>query len=401
MIMKKYITAAAACILCLMCNINVFALNTPVTISGWSGSFWQCPDNDPTLTPGKTGVRITTDPEIVQEGRGALHIFVEKTADNLNAQAVQSIGELEVGKTYRLTGLFNIPSTSARYRIAFGNTTLTVLGDVVEPQTWSEMDYVFRYDASSKDLRIQASGGGDIYADALSLKEVIYGEDGVTIEDYGEELLVNGDFESDLDFTPPGEIREYTVVNMDTKALISWTNPMDNDFKSVQIYDITYGEKNYICETSEEEYVISGLENNIKYLFLLQTVDDWNNYSDGTIIEVNPVPDAAKFSEAVFSVNGEAVDKLKPGTLNVQLAAKNNSMPEDYSVELIVLLKKDGAMVDINSEYYIIPYTDFRDPYTNMNVEIYVPEGEGYRAELYVWDSFTGMEALMDPIVIN
>lgn len=400
--MKKYImTAMLVGILCMACSGSVFALNTPVTISGWPGSFWQCPDSDTTLTPGKTGVKITTDPEIVREGRGALHIFVEKTADNLNAQAAQSVAELEAGKSYCLTGWFHVPSSSARYRIALGGKTLTVLGDVVEPQTWSQMSYVFCYDGSGTEFKIQASGGGDIYADSLSLREVIYEEDGETVAEYGKELLQNGDFESDLDFTPPGEVRDCTVKNEDAQAEICWSNPLDKDFKHVRISDVTDGEPRYIGETEAEHFLISGLENNVTYSFLLQTVDEWNNRSAGVVVQVVPVPAAFKLSEPIFSIDGEAADRLKPGSLNVRMDAKNNNMPEDYSVELILVLLKDGALVDINSAYYIVPCADSREPYTEMNVELSVPDGDGFRAELYVWDSITGMSALTEVAVME
>lgn len=194
----------------LLIGLTVFpvsaAISNPVSITGWGLSFYQTPDNTSGLTPGATGVQIITDPAMVPSGKGALHVFCEKNLDYLNAQAVQNISALESGKRYRLTGKFWTQSTSWRFRLLFGNTSFVEpLSNITNGVTgqWVDVDYIFTFSYSSKDFKIQANGGGSVYADDLSIKEVIYDTDGETIVGYGPELLQNGDFEAD--FVQPDE----------------------------------------------------------------------------------------------------------------------------------------------------------------------------------------------------
>ena len=402
--MKKIIklSALAAALLLIFTNAALAANNT-VSISGWGASFWAAPDGSPELSSGKTGVEIIMDPDIVAEGQAALHVFAERDMDNLNAQAAQNISALEAGKTYRLTGKFNAPRTSWRFRLMFGNQELVQIGNIVEElNTWCDVDYTFQYvEFTSKEFRIQACGGGDIYADALSLKEVLYDADGETIIGYGEELLVNGDFEDDLDLTPPGEITDLQARNMDSQVELTWTNPYDRDFVKTEIYDVTDGGKTLLGSTADETFLITGLENDAVYTILIQTVDGWNNHSEGVLIEVQPIPDPVKTEAPVFYINGTETESLAPGTLKAAVSFKNNSMPEDYSVELILVLLKDGALADINSAYTIVPQSDANGAYTEAAVELEVPDGTGYTAVLYIWDSMTGMESLIDCVEIE
>lgn len=396
--MKKRIAAALAAAVLLAAGNMAFAASNTVSISGWGASFWAAPDGSPELVSGKTGVEITMNPDIVVEGLAALHVFAERNMDNLNAQAAQNISALEAGKTYRLTGKMNAPAKSWRYRLMFGNQELVQLGDIVEElNTWCDVDYTFQYkEFTSKEFRIQACGGGDVYADALSLKEVLFDADGETIVGYGEELLVNGDFEDDLDLTPPGEIRNPQVHNMDSRAEIRWENPYDKDFAKAELYDVTDGGSTLLGSSADGAFLLEGLENNQVYKVLIQTVDGWNNHSEGVLVEVQPIPDPVKHGVPVFYIDGAEAEALAPGMLKAAVSFKNNSMPEDYSAELILVLLHNGALADINSTYSIIPQSDANGAYTEAAVEMEIPEGDGYTAALYIWDSITGMEPLME-----
>lgn len=380
------------------------AANNPVYIPGWDKSYWQSPPDMSGLDPEKTGIRIVTDQDKVAEGLASIEIFVEKNYDLLNAQAAQLISGLELGKDYRLTGKFWVPGDSWRFRLRFGDSDLVskltdITGGIVGQ--WADVDYTFTFNYSSKEFRIQAAGGGSIFADSLSIREVLYAEDGKTVVGYGDELLVNGDFEDDLDLTPPGEVMDVHVENMDEQVKITWKNPYDLDFQKAVIYDITTGEKSLVGTATDGQILIGGLENGRTYIFLIQTVDGWNNHSPGVEVVAEPIPLPFKSKEPVFYINEVETNSISAGTLKAVAEFKNNDMPQDYSVELILALFKDGALVDINSAYYIIPRTGLSEAYTQTCVELNVPGGEGYFATLYIWDSITGMETLIDNITIK
>ena len=172
-----------------------------IPIPGWLSSFCEIPEG---VEQGDLGVEIITDPEFVQSGEKALHVFGKQDLEYYNVQAVQNIAALEQGKTYRLTGKFWVSRNTWRVRLMFGGTSLEQLGNIVEElNTWCDVDYTIEYNFSSKDFKIQVAGNGEVYADNLSLKEVLYDTDGETVIGYGEELLQNGDFEED--FPQPAE----------------------------------------------------------------------------------------------------------------------------------------------------------------------------------------------------
>ena len=383
------------------CWLTAHAANNPVELSGWGQSFWQAPDGA-VIDTDKTGIKVTTDKGVVADGNASLHLFIESQMDNLNLQAAQTVSALETGKTYILTGKFNVPSSSWRYRVMFGNESLVTIGEVVDKLgEWADLEYVFEFNKTSKDFRIQSCGTGDMYADNVSLREVIYGEDGVTVTGYGEELLVNGDFEDNLDLKPPAEISNAAVTNMDQSAEIKWNNPLDKDFKFAYVYDITDGKEVLVCTTADGKYNVSGLRNGKIYTLLIRTADENGNRSEGVTVEVAPVASPVKHEMPEFYINDIGVNSLASGTLKAQMRFKNNSMPEDYSAELILVLLKDGELCDMASGYAIISPTAEDAPYTSISVELEVPEGEGYSAALYVWDSLTGMEAIEDAVTLE
>ena len=395
--MKRLLSIGAAVIISALALIPpAYAAKIEGNISGWSASFIAVPDGIPIDTE-KTGMKLTRDKDLVAGGLASLHIYIESQMDNLNIQASQKVAAMEYGKTYILTGKFNIPAGGWRYRLMWGNTQLVAIGDIVDGYgEWYDAEYVFKYTDSSTEFRIQSCGTGDLYADNVSLKEVLYADDGETVTGYGPELLANGGFEENLDITPPQEVSGITVANGDETAEISWTNPKDEDFAAVNVYDVTDGKNAFICSTDSGECVLEGLENDTVYTYLLRTVDKDGNISDGVTVEVKPISAPMKYNEPVFLIDGTQADALSGGNLTAKMLFKNNRMPDDYSVELILVLTKDGALYDMSSGYATIPASAQDASYTEIEANVNIPDESGLRAYLYIWDSITGMEALSD-----
>ncbi|HIU49143.1 MAG TPA: hypothetical protein IAB04_07235 [Candidatus Avimonoglobus intestinipullorum] len=265
-------------------------------LPGWPASFCEIPEG---VEQGDLGVEIITDPEFVQSGEKALHVFGKQDLDGYNVQAVQNIAALEQGKTYRLTGKFWVSRNTWRVRLVFGNKKLEQLGNIVgELNTWCDAEYTFEYDAAkfenSKDFKIQVAGNGEVYADNLSLKEVLYDTDGETVIGYGEELLQNGDFEESSPQPAEADFVNVAARNGANFIAVKTTAP------ETAIYAVG---SDGILSALELEPVLSnptynlnvyahtGLTNDTEYSYVVKTVNEYGEESDG--ITVSGTPSAA------------------------------------------------------------------------------------------------------------
>lgn len=97
------------------------------------------------------------------------------------------------------------------------------------------------------------------------------------------------------DFTPPEEVTGLSVTEKHHKVILTWTNPTDVDFKSVEI-SATPAEGSLdqpvivtASPSTQESLTVSDLQNGKEYTFTIKTVDRNNNKSDGIIIKGTPV----------------------------------------------------------------------------------------------------------------
>ncbi len=269
-------------------------------ITGWEKSFiqYETGNTDP------LGVEIVTEEEKVANGKASLYVWgIKDNNNNYNANAVQNIPSLEDGSSYRLTGKFYVSRNTWRIRLMFGEKQIIQLGDLTKDgeelrlNEWVDVDYTFEYTASaynsSKDFRIQVAGLGYVYADDLSIKKVIYNDDQTTVSGYGEELLVNGDFEAD--FIAPSEA-DYVLAapaNGVVYIAVKTTHPSeeiyrvldDNSLSRLELAPVyTYDSYNL------KVYAHTGLENNKTYKYIIKTVGTNGLSSEGT--EVTAMPSA-------------------------------------------------------------------------------------------------------------
>lgn len=85
------------------------------------------------------------------------------------------------------------------------------------------------------------------------------------------------------DLTPPGEVSNLSINEGYNSLDLSWSNPSDDDFSGVNIYqgDVLIKEK----LKDNQSYKISDLEENTNYQFKITTVDIFGNESEGQTIE--------------------------------------------------------------------------------------------------------------------
>ena len=316
--------------------------NNSAPIPGWLESFYQTPDNDTfdTLTPGKTGVEIVEDPEIVQSGKKALHVFVEVNMEHLNAQAVQRIDALETGKSYRFTGKIYISNSSWGFGLYLGNTRLTMLRDVIDSGSWVDIDYTFAFTGTSKDFKLQVAQGGDLYADDLSLTEVL-------ADGSGPNLLQNGDFEESSPQPAEADFVNVAARNGANFIVVKTTEPeaaiyavgSDGALSALELEPVFSSTKYNL-----NVYAHTGLTNDTEYSYVVKTVNEYGEESDG--ITVSGIPSAAyddyiKLNGWTYRHNGNSVAGI-PGS-NFGTADIKNGVGVDGSAALYLTNMTDSS----------------------------------------------------------
>ena len=307
--LKRIISAGLALAIAVLSAAAVFAATEKIeTITGWNGTVLYYPeDNTDAL-----GVEVLTG-EQAKNGNATLHIFGRKDKDNYSANAIQTVDGLEKGASYRLTGNMLVSRDTWRVRLMFNDSAVCQLGKLTNSAgeqitlgKWESIDYTFKYDKDGKQFRLQVAGNGEIYADDLSLKKVIYAEDG-TVAGYGEELLVNGDFEAD--YAAPEEAKQIFTAPRNGANYIA----VKTVYPGVAIYDITDGSakklelatvspSDYNCGSAPRYnvnvYAHTGLENDRVYKYLVKTVGSNGVESAGR--EVIAVP-SARYADYIVS----------------------------------------------------------------------------------------------------
>lgn len=248
--------------------------------TGWSFKLYT-----PDSAEYTSRTEVITSGEFLKTGRGTLHMYVEASVNNLYTTASQSV-PAENGKKYCLSGDIYTTSTSSYNYILFGGSRLVNMGALAgEANVWKHFEYVFENTAGTgqKSVQLQFGRMGNMYADNLSLREVSVGDSGeITV--LGDELLVNGDFESD--FIPCKDVTDVSAEAGDGCVTLSWVNPADSALKQINIY--CGGELVKTAAAPDCSVFIDGLENGTEYEFVIKTVSVSGIESDGVSVSAAP-----------------------------------------------------------------------------------------------------------------
>lgn len=193
-----------------------------------------------------------------------------------------------------------------------------------ETSDWKEKSASFKTSKSGGDVEIVFRSEGceqewhddkpvEVWIDDLAIYEMV---DGVEI---GENIIKdrNPGFET-VDTVPPSELGNLSAKVSNSAATFTWTEPEDDDFFKVKIYDITGGSKKLLKEVNKGtvSYVARKLKNETEYEYLFTTVDTMDNESEGTKIKFIPVippakPDVAADDENDVIIGGNSAMEIK------------------------------------------------------------------------------------------
>lgn len=274
----------------------VSAANVKIPITGWESSFIQIPD-DGSQDNNKPGVEIITEGEFLKSGKGTLHIYGSSDAGNYHADAYTTVAGFVSGHKYHLSGSFYVTRAGSRACVyAGGVKIISQLASSAEgadnpTNQWYELSHDFEL-SGNKTFQIQMAGRGDIYADDLSIKEIIYADDGETVVGYGEELLSNGDLEAD--FVQPDDASFVSVASRDGANYIAVKSIYDAavyevDADGVQT-KLELGEPVLANPTYNIKVLAhTGLVNNKTYRYIVKTVGANGVESDGVAASGTPL----------------------------------------------------------------------------------------------------------------
>ena len=156
---------------------------------------------------------------------------------------------------------------------------------------------------------------------------------------------------------PPGAVTGLTATALHGQVKLSWNNPGDSDLARVNISATSLGvavdldlddtERDDIdievTAGAADSYIVTGLNNDVEYIFTVVSFDDPGNYSGGVDIAVTPIAVVASIyigSSGTF--NGSiAEDGTTSATVTVALTPS-----PDMAVTVALSLSDDEAVID-------------------------------------------------------
>ncbi|MDD7416214.1 MAG: leucine-rich repeat protein, partial [Spirochaetales bacterium] len=141
-----------------------------------------------------------------------------------------------------------------------------------------------------------------------------------------EGASVNG---TPVDMMPPTEVSDLSALEDHQRVTLSWTNPADEDFASVEIScnpaSGNLAEPAIVTgNTSEQKsFVATGLENGTEYTFTIKTIDTNENKSDGTSISATPATSRISINATLPNDNGNIIFTNDKAPINVAVSSSH------------------------------------------------------------------------------
>lgn len=165
-----------------------------------------------------------------------------------------------------------------------------------------------------------------------------------------------------IDETAPGQVSELTATPLNTAVKITWTEPTDEDFKSVKI---KFAGDSVEVSKGTGEIEIKDLTNGTEYLFSIYTTDTNGNTSEP--VEIKAIPDKYVIKiegEDISSGTYELVNAISPTTIIIN----NNQYLKEMVTGSGYTFIWDGTWAYENDTSYVFD-TEYKskDPYGNVS----------------------------------
>ena len=116
------------------------------------------------------------------------------------------------------------------------------------------------------------------------------------------------------DTTPPGEVESLTARAFHQKVLLTWVNPYDEDFTSVEIFSMPAAGNlsnpvvvSDLTRLETSTFMATGLENGTEYIFKVRAIDESGNYSAWKSATKAPVQSNLALTVTLPNDNGNIV----------------------------------------------------------------------------------------------
>ncbi len=103
---------------------------------------------------------------------------------------------------------------------------------------------------------------------------------------FGRESPVVGPIEVVIDNTPPGEVSGVAVAYGADEAIVTWTDPADEDLASVELVDFPADITTATVGATTEQMAVAGALDGTAVEYLLVTVDAVGNESEGFPVSI-------------------------------------------------------------------------------------------------------------------
>ncbi|MDD7417687.1 MAG: leucine-rich repeat protein [Treponemataceae bacterium] len=116
------------------------------------------------------------------------------------------------------------------------------------------------------------------------------------------------------DTTPPGEVESLTARAFHQKVLLTWVNPYDEDFTSVEIFSMPAAGNlsnpvvvSDLTRLETNTFMATGLTNGTEYIFKVRAIDESGNYSAWKSVTKAPVQSNLALTVTLPNDNGNIV----------------------------------------------------------------------------------------------
>ena len=116
------------------------------------------------------------------------------------------------------------------------------------------------------------------------------------------------------DTTPPGEVESLTARAFHQKVLLTWVNPYDEDFTSVEIFSMPAAGNlsnpvvvSDLTRLETSTFMATGLENGTEYIFKVRAIDESGNKSAWKSVTKAPVQSNLALTVTLPNDNGNIV----------------------------------------------------------------------------------------------